>query len=202
MSSVLGHMKESNNIRRQFTVYPYYGITNVEYFFTVDTAANKLQRLENDLSGVHWVIARDMGKQTVITDIDTNIKTYWQNQNGWTNITVVKPGIARKFQVLSMPKGNLESSGLPGADNYAAGNAAAYTSPNIATTPIYNVANSPINELLQVGFARTTVSNSTFQNLPFGTFFAITDPVIFTYSSGGSTYTRSIKNRIDETTLF
>lgn len=195
-------MKESNNIRRQFTVYPYYGVTNVEYFFTVDTAFNRLQRLENDLSGVHWIVARDMGKQTVITDIDPNIKTYWQNANGWTNITVVKPGIARKFQALSMPSGNIESSGLSGADNYAAGNAAAYTSPNIQITPIYNTQAGPVNELLQVGFATTTVNNTTFKNLPFGTFFAITDPVIFTYSSGGSTYTRAIKNRIDETTLF
>jgi hypothetical protein len=195
-------MKEANNIRRQFTVYPYYGVTNVEYFFTVDTANNSLQRIENDLSGVHWVIARDMGKQVVITDIDANIKTYWQNANGWTNLTVVKPGIARKFQVLNMPKGSFESSGLPNADNYAAANAAAYTSPNDTVTPVYNVTNNPVNDLLQVGFARTTVSNSTFQNLPFGTFFAVTDPVIITYSSGGSTYTRAIKNRIDETTLF
>ncbi len=195
-------MKEANNIRRQFTVYPYCGITNAEYFFTVDTANQSLQRIESDLSGTHYIIARDMGRQVVITEIDSQIKTNWQNNNGWTNITVIKPGIARKFQALAMPRGDIAASALPSATDYAAANEVAYTSPNNVPTPIFNSTKNGINDLLQIGFATTTISNNNTKNLPFATFYAVNDPVVISYTSGGLTYTRAIKNRIDETTLF
>ena len=59
-----------------------------------------------------------------------------------------------------------------------------------------------INEPLIVGNATTTVNSGYYQNLPYGTFWAVNDPVVIKYDFSGVTYRRAIKNRIDETTFF
>jgi len=199
MSSTLRSFKEPTNVRRQFIVHPYAGVPTDYgvYYFTVQD--NKLYRIENDLSGVAWVTARDMGKQVVVTDIDPEIIEWWETQNLWTNIRVVRPGIALKFQVVSMDRGNLPVS----YDNNSsvAWNSGAYLSDN-KNTPIYNSTSNPVNDMLVLGHPSTTVSSEYTQNLPFGTFYAMNDPVVIQYDFSDVTYTRAIKNRIDETTLF
>ena len=189
-------MREPNSLRRQFTVWPYYGISANEYFFTVRDES--LYRIENDLVNVKWVIARDMGKQVQITSIDPELLEYWADNNLWENIRVVRPGLARKFQVLSMVRGEPEQVSSYDADNTA--NNTAYL--DTTSTSLYDVHTNPINDLLIVGRPETTVSTNYRQNLPWGTFWAMNDPVVIEYVFSDVTYRRAIKNRIDETTLF
>lgn len=164
------------------------------YFFTVN--GDTLYRVENDLSGIAWVVARDMGTQRVINQIDPELIELWENNNLWSNIRVIRSGIARKFQVLSMVRGNIDV----GANNVVAWNAGAYL--DDTNTPIYNYETNTVNEMLVLGHATTTVLNDYNQNLPFGTFWAMNDPVVIEYEFSDVTYRRAIKNRIDETTLF
>jgi hypothetical protein len=76
-------------------------------------------------------------------------------------------------------------------------NSGAYTDPNgeMGNT-IYNYQNTGINDLLITGHDRTTIFNDYNQNLPFGTFWGVIDPVVIRYVEGGNTYTRAIVNRV------
>ena len=196
MSSVVRAYKEQTPVSKRFTVFPYYGVPlgSAEYYFTVE--GNKLHRIEADLSGNRqWIVARDMGTETSITDIDPEIKEWWQNQNGWTNITVIRNGTARKFQALSIPSGNIDASD----NNGPAWNAGAYIQyDDIQDIPYFNRENnaSGINDLLQMGYGSTTISNNYNKNLPFATFYAVTDPVIIQYTFSDIVYTRAIVNRV------
>ena len=189
MTSVLSHIKEQTNINRQFTVYPYVtaGINN---FFTVNN--NILSRLDLDLSGVSHVIARDMGSQMVINSVDPDTISYWLNEEGdsfFENVQVIRPGIARKFQVLSVV------SGFPENSLGSTGNEYAYSTPN----PIFDVTGSgnDVNNLLIVG-SDTSVNNVP----PFGTFWVMNDPIVVRYTFSYASVQKAIKNRISETTLF
>jgi hypothetical protein len=42
----------------------------------------------------------------------------------------------------------------------------------------------------------TTTTDEYTESLPFGTFWAVVDPVIIRYTSGVSTYTRAVVNRV------
>jgi len=188
------YIQEPSPISKRFTVFPYYGIPTgaTEYYFTVN--GDSLYRIEADLSGeLQWVVARDMGKETFINTIDTELIQYWETQNSWTDITVIRRGRARKFQALAVPNGSTGGS----ENNGAAWNAGAYTDPrgDINNCPIYNNQFTGINDLLVMGNS-TTITNEYNQSLPFGTFWAVIDPVVIRYISGGSTYTRAIVNRI------
>lgn len=194
MSSVLRTVKESTNLKRQFMVHTYRGFADNDYFFTVE--GNKLFRIENDLSGVDWVVARDMGVQRVITDLDAELIHLWEENNGWENIRVIRPGMARKFQALSMVRGNSSVSNESGP----AWNAGAYLRTD--NTPIYNYETNTVNDMLVLGRDSTTVSNDYNQNLPFGTFWAMNDPIVIEYVFSAVTYRRAIKHRIAETTHF
>ena len=197
MSSVIRGVKEPNNVKRQFSVFSYQGLppgsSENEYYFTVE--GSKLFRIEADLSGVNHVVARDMGVQRVIDSIDEELIELWENNNDWSNIRVVRPGIARKFQALTLVRGN---------NSVGNGNTAAYSDGDSA---IYNIngVGMPINDMLIAGHDATTISNNYSQNLPYGTFWAMNDPVVIEYefdSVGVETYRRAIKNRIMENTLF
>jgi hypothetical protein len=196
MSSVLRHIKEPTSLRREFTVFPYVGFgEGNRYYFTVRD--NSLYRIEADLINVDWVVARDMGTSERITTIDPEIIEYWENQNLWTNISVIRPGEARKFQVVSIVRGNLSVS------NYGpAANAAAYLDADNIAIYNYEGVNMDINDPLILGNATTTISTEYEQNLPYGTFWAVNDPVIIKYDFSDVTYRRAIKHRIDETTFF
>jgi hypothetical protein len=198
MSSVLRYTKEANNNKNQYMVMPYEGLPSdpYRYFFTCQN--NSIYRIENDLKGLSWVVARDMGAQMRIDTIDDEIKEIWSNNNYWTNIRVVKPGYARKFQVVAMPRGNISA----GENDGPAWNAGAYLYDE--NTDIYNYETQPINNYLQVGYGETTVFDDYYQNLPGGTFWAMNDPVVIEYefSDGDVTYRRAIKNRIVANTLF
>ena len=208
MSSVQSYFKEPTSLRRQFTVYPYYTGGNNQYF-TVNNGT--LYRIQADLSGVDYVVARDMGTEMTITGIDPSILSGWTSDSDdlISNLQVVRKGTARKFQVLSMVTGYVPASDLAfvntaGDDfkNYA-GNATAYLDRE-NNNGLINVFgnNSVINDMLIVG-SNTTVTNSTTQSLPFGTFWAINDPIVISYVfSDAGVKNRAIKNRIDETTLF
>jgi len=74
MTSVQSYYKEPTSIRRQFTVYPYYA-SGVNTFFTVQN--NTLFRAQYDLSGVDYVVARDLGTEMAITGIDPNLLALW-----------------------------------------------------------------------------------------------------------------------------
>jgi hypothetical protein len=192
MSSVIRYQREPTPISRRFTVFPYYGYSGVEYYFTVE--GESLFRIEADLSGQYqWVVARDMGVDARITTIDHEIIEFWENQNGWSNISVIRNGRARKFQALAIPSGNLNAS----LNNGPAWNAGAYTDPtNSMGGAIYNPQLMGINDLLIMGNANTTVLDNYYENLPYGTFWAVVDPVVIQYVSGGDTYTRAIVNRV------
>lgn len=192
--SIQRAFKEPTCDRRQFTVQTYYGIEEYQYFFTVE--GNTLYRIESDLVNLDWVVARDMGSQRVITEIDPEIIEVWQNNNGWQNIRVIRPGIARKFQVLSMVRGNISVSDNPGV----AWNSGAYLEDR--NTPIYNYETNTVNDMLIVGRDTTTNPSAYTQTLPYGTFWALNDPIVIEYDFSDSTYRRAIKNRIDETTHF
>ena len=100
MSSVLKIHKEVTDLRRQFTVFPYYAAGQNQFF----TASNNtLYRIDADISNCDWVIARDMGKEMSITSVDQSIVDTWDAVGNIIN--VVKTGSARKFQVLSMYSG-------------------------------------------------------------------------------------------------
>lgn len=195
MSSAFRAPKESSDLKRQFAVFGYEGITaGNNYYFTVE--GSKLYRIEADLSGVNYVIARDMGSQRTIDSLDVELIDLWQTNNSWQNIRVVRPGTARKFQALTMVRG---SHGVGG------GNSAAYSD---ADSAIYDLTgiNTPINDMLIAGHAETTIHNDYIENLPFGTFWAMNDPIVIEYEfeslSVVETYRRAIKHRIMETTLF
>jgi hypothetical protein len=194
MTSVIRYSTEPTNLRRQFNVQTYLGFGDNYYFFTVE--GNKLYRIENDLSGINWVVARDMGTQRVITEIDPELIELWENNNLWENIRVIRSGIARKFQALSMVRGNFAVASQDGV----AWNSGAYL--ENTNTPIYNYQTNTVNDMLVLGHAETTVLNNYNENLPFGTFWAMNDPVVIEYEFSAVTYRRAIKNRIDETTLF
>jgi len=241
MTSVQSYYKEPTSIRRQFTVYPYYA-SGVNTFFTVQN--NTLYRAQADLSGVDFVIARDLGTEMAITGVDQNLLNLWTSQteySDFTNATILKTGSARKFQVLSMVSGlsGIETQEIPlgalpeptsrlfytnssnaGNDayngNYGTGGEAYMDSQNYnglfdVTGNGANLIDSgnfpsstatPINELLIVGSGNTTIFTNTTQNLPFGTFWAMNDPIVIGYNFSGIPLSRAIKNRIDETTLF
>jgi hypothetical protein len=194
MSSVIRSSREATPISKRFTVFPYYGSgsSGNEYYFTVN--GDSLYRIETDLSGSQqWVVARDMGKETFINTIDTELIQFWESANSWTNIAVIRKGRARKFQALSVPNGNRGGSD----NNGPAWNAGAYTDPSndFTDNTIYNNSFTGINDLLVMGESTTTTTGTT-QSLPFGTFWAVVDPVIIRYTSGESTYTRAIVNRV------
>ena len=196
MSSLLRYTREPTSISKRFTVFPYYGGPptgdTTEYYFTV--RGDSLYRIEGDLSGQNqWVVARDMGKETFINSIDTEIIEYWETANTWTDVTVIRKGRARKFQALAVPNGSKDGSN----NNGPAWNSGAYTDPNdnFNNCPIYNNENTGINDSLIMGNATTTTDEYT-ESLPFGTFWAVVDPVIIRYTSGGNTYTRAIVNRV------
>lgn len=113
------------------------------------------------------------------------------NKNGWT--ATAHAGRARKYQLLAIPNGSIAGSDT----NTPAFNAAAYTDPtgDLSNT-IYNNQFTGINDLLIEGNATTTINTNYTQNLPFGTFYAVVDPVIIRYTSGENTYTRAIVNRV------
>jgi hypothetical protein len=195
MTSLLRHIKEPTSLRREFTVFPYLGFSENYYYFTVQ--GESLYRIENDLVNVDWVVARDMGTSRRITTIDPEIIELWETNNLWSNIQVVRPGEARKFQVLSLVRGNT------GVSNYGpAANAAAYLDNENTDIFNYEGTNMVINDPLIVGHATTTVDTGYNQNLPYGTFWAVNDPVVIQYDFSDVTYRRAIKNRIDETTFF
>ena len=199
MSSALRSFKEPNSTRRQFAVHPYRGAVEYDvYFFTVNGDA--LYRIENDLSGAGWVIARDMGVQRVINSIDTELIEFWETNNDWSNIRVIRPGIARKFQVLSMVHGNYSVSYNDGP----AWNAGAYLDYNNGRqiNNICDIESNTVNDMLVVGGTDNLVLTDYLQSLEFGTFWAMNDPVVIEYEYSDVTYRRAIKNRIDETTLF
>ncbi len=192
MSSVIRAFKEPTPVAKRFTVFPYYGANESEYYFTCQN--NSLYRIESDLrSENQWVVARDMGTEMKITDIDIEIKEWWENQNLWENITVIRSGRARKYQALAIPYGNIDAS----ENNDPGWNAASYMSNNL-NIPYFNGQNmsGAINDLLQMGYDSTTVSNDYYQNLSFGTFWAVIDPVIIQYTFSEATYTRAIVNRV------
>lgn len=200
MSSTLRSFKEPNSTRRQFAVHGYKGFIGDynTYFFTVNE--DTLYRIEYDLSGAAWVVARDMGAQRVINSIDPELIEFWQNNNLWENIRVVRPGIARKFQVLSIVHGNSSVSYNDGP----AWNAEAYLDYNNGReiSNICNPETCPVNDMLVVGESSNRVLTNYNQSLEFGTFWAMNDPVVIEYEFSLVTYRRAIKNRIDETTLF
>ena len=194
MSSVIRHISEPTSISKRFTVLPYYGAPSggQEYYFTV--SGDSLYRIEADLSGAYqWVVARDMGTENVINTIDPELIEYWETGNGWSDITVVRSGKARKFQALAMPQGSNDAS----LNNGPAWNAAAYTFPGgTFNPPYYNNQLTGINDLLIMGESSTTILNNYNQNLPFATFYAVVDPIVIQYKSGLDTYTRAIVNRV------
>jgi len=215
MTSVLKFQKEQTDLRRQFTVFPYYSGGQNQFF----TASNNiLYRIHADISNCDWVIARDMGSEMEISSVDQSIandsSTYLQNDIGTLNI--VKKGTARKFQVLSMysgatllydnviPTSDLyyDLSGLNPAYGNQAGNATAYSdSKNPNNLFDAKGTGAIVNDLLIVGEGATTTTSQT-QSLPFGTFWAINDPIVISYQISGITKNRAIKNNINETTFF
>jgi hypothetical protein len=211
MSSVLRTTKEATSLRRQFTVYPYYtgGENN---FFTVSNGT--LYRFQYDLSGVDYVVARDMGTEMTITGVDSAIVGSIVPSG---SLEVVRKGTARKFQVLSVisgvdnfdgleinPTGNMYTTNadLSGVQNIV-GNGTAYLDTLHATNLVdLSGINLTINDALVLGSAETTNPSATGQTLPFGTFWAVNDPIIIKYEYSFGYTQRAIKNRIDETTLF
>jgi hypothetical protein len=199
MSSVLRYTKEPTPTAKRFTVFPYYGYVNPSkaYYFTVE--GNTLYRVENDLINnsendpLQWVVARDMGTEAAITTIDPEIIEIWESSNDWTDISVIRPGRARKFQALAIPKGNIDAS----YNNGPAWNAGAYTDPNnIMTGNIYNPDFTGINDLLIMGNSSTIPNGDYYESLPYATFFAVIDPVVIQYENNGSTYRRAVVNRV------
>ncbi len=203
---------EPRSINRHFSIQTYAlpdarnSATAIYSFFTVE--GNTLYRIENDLSGVLWVIARDMGKQRVVSSIDSNLLNYWATYTAgggseWTNIRVIHPGIARKFQVVSVPFGDREAGyydTVVGAvvPQY---NDGAYQTNILVTAPIYNGETDPANNTLVLGNADSTIHTNAVQNLPYGTFWAITHPLIIEYTASGTTYRRAIRHKINEAGL-
>ena len=215
MSSVLKIHKEVTDLRRQFTVFPYYS-GGQNQFFTASN--NTLYRIDADISNCDWVIARDMGKEMSITSVDPSIVDNWNLalssiigfEYGGIN-GVVKTGSARKFQVLSMYSGIGGSSNLSdlyytnqaGDDSVnQAGNATAYSDAK-NNNNLFDVVgeNAVVNDLLIVGGGTTTTTSQT-QSLPFGTFWAVNDPVVISYQFSYNPVLRTIKNNINETTFF
>ena len=220
MTSVQSYYKEPTSIRRQFTVYPYYA-SGVNTFFTVQN--NTLFRAQYDLSGVDYVVARDLGKEVEIHGVDPNLLALWTGDAvdtfaDFTNAQILKKGTARKFQVLSMTSGDAqggptyigEDTSRLWYNTYTGSNAAQYGGAGEAymdpfnSNGLFNTSgqNMPINDLLIVGQGQTTFSNNIMQNLPFGTFWAVNDPIVVGYQFSSAPVSRAIKNRIDETTLF
>ena len=193
MTSVLRHTREPTFLHKRFTVFPYYGGVGggSEYYFTVRN--NSLYRIENDLSGNYqWVVARDMGKEEVITSIDTEIIQWWETNNGWSDISVVRNGRARKFQALAITRGNNDAS----LNNGPAWNAGGYTDPDGSINGSYfNNELMPINDPLIMGNATGSISEYT-ESLPWATFYAVTDPVVIRYTLSGAPFTRAIVNRV------
>lgn len=204
MSSVLSIQREPKNINRQFTVFPYYGYNTNTYFFVCKN--NSIYRIESDLHNIFWVIARDMGTQMPITSIDNEILELWALENSWSNIKVIRPGIARKFQVLSVVRGNI----APGEPDSVEYNTGAYLTGDYTDDPynpiwatnIYDAETNTVNDTLVVGRTNSTYPSSYEESLPYGTFWAINDPVVIQYEYSNVVYRRAIKNRITETTLF
>jgi hypothetical protein len=189
------YTREPTPISKRFTVFPYYGLPTgeqPEYYFTV--TGDSLYRIEADLSGSgQWVVARDMGKEIFVNTIDAELIHDWETNNSWTEITVIRRGRARKFQALAIPSGSRGGSD----NNGPAWNAGAYTDPgnDIGNDIIYNNQFTGINDLLIMGKSTTTTGEYN-ESLPFGTFWAVVDPIVIRYVSGGNTYTRAIVNRV------
>ena len=247
MTSVLRTTRDSTNLKRQFQIYPtdMGAILPTPVFFNVEN--QKLSAFNYDLSNVKWVIARDMGVQSVVTDIDQGLLNFiydFDNSEAapfpptFSNqaIKVVRPGIARKFQVLSMYSGGLypdfdENTNITPFSNinnpsqlfadlsgFIVGNGRAYLgfgdvnplfnngSPFIGNAPggLINSSNDIVNDLLIVGDSSSSnVDGQSYKtNLPFGTFWALNDPVFITFNLSGGTYQRAVKNLIQETTFF
>jgi pimeloyl-ACP methyl ester carboxylesterase len=174
-----------------------------------------LYRINSDLSGLDYVIARDMGTEMTITSIDSNIVSLLGvDLSGVTSgpIQVVRSGTARKFQVLSVTSGlsGLTANRIPTGNMYytdlsnsaitnIGGNGEAYVdSDGIHATSLFDINGLlTINDALIVGEDQTSTTSTT-QSLPFGTFWAINDPVVIQYKFSDSPVNRAIKNRIDE----
>ena len=109
---------------------------------------------------------------------------YFANELGEAGV------LAELFYNLSEISGNVAANGT------------AYTDAKNANG-LFDVTGSDltINDLLIVGEDKT-ITTSTEQSLPFGTFWVINDPIIIEYSLSGIFKKRAIKNRIDETTFF
>jgi len=182
MSSVLRTTRDSTNLKRQFQVTSTdMGVLPAPVYFNVSN--NTLTGFISDLSGVSSVIARDIGVQAVVNNIDPSflsfITDYQNSTMGFSEnfaLTVVRPGIARKFQVLSVE----------------------YTNKNITSNP-----NDIGNDLFVLGDAsNSTISGNSYEvNLPYTTFWAITDPLVFTFIYSNSVYKRAVQNTIQETTF-
>jgi hypothetical protein len=243
MTSVLRTMRDSTNLKRQFQIYPtdMGGILPTPVFFNVEN--QKLTAFNYDLSNVQWVIARDMGVQSVVTDIDQSFLNFIYNYDNsdaapfppsFSNqtIKVVRPGIARKFQVLSMYSGgvfpdfdkntNIQSFSvnefIADLSGYIVGNGRAYlgfgdTNPlfnngspfkNTSVGGQINSSSDIVNDLLIVGDSSSSnVDGQSYQaNLPFGTFWVLNDPIFITFNVSSGTYQRAVKNLIQETTFF
>jgi hypothetical protein len=108
---------------------------------------------------------------------------------------------------------NLSDSTIPTGNMYSVNSAFSDTQNIIGNGAAYSDTSNPnnlfdvngrdttINDLLIVGSA-TTTTTSTTQSLPFGTFWAVNDPIVIQFPFSFGTCTRAIKNRIDETTHF
>jgi len=193
-------------------VFPYFG-RNPEalngnennIFFTVSDGT--LYRIQSDIRSVDYVVARDMGTEMAITNIDSALFPYLVNfLDEPVNLRVVRNGTARKFQVLSIvsghfPTGDMFFSNSEGNNGNIGGNGQAYADGENSNNLFDTEGTADINDLLIVGSGETTTTATT-QTLPFGTFWAINDPIVVQYDFSGISYKRAIKNRIDETTFF
>jgi hypothetical protein len=211
MSSVCRYIKEPTSLRRQFSVFPYFGYnpeaTNGNennIFFTVSDGT--LYRIQSDIRSVDYVVARDMGTEMAITNIDSALLPYLVIGET-VNSRVVRNGTARKFQVLSIVSGNYPTGDMffsksDGNNGNIGGNGQAYADSIFPNNNLFNTnGTADINDLLIVGSGDTTTTATT-QTLPFGTFWAVNDPIVIQYDFSATAYKRTIKNRIDETTFF
>jgi hypothetical protein len=191
MSSVIRYTREPTPLSHRFTVFPYHGVNNQDQYFTVTNES--LYRIHADLTGnTQWIVARDMGKESAINTIDPVILADWETQNTWTNITILRKGRARKFQLLAIPNGDFGAAD----NNGPAWNAAAYTDPSndFNANQLYNNFFPGINDLLIVGNDTTSADR-----LPFGTFWAVIDPIVIQYTASDDiVYRRAIVNRVNQ----
>jgi hypothetical protein len=194
MSSVIRSLREPISIRNQYTIHAY-GIPNdtsanlgsvtdiqLNYF----TVTNNILYRHPDTASV-WMVVRDMGTQHRIDVIDPALIQVWQTYTGWQNIRVIRPGIARKYQMLSMTEGDRPSSYF----DYAIVG---------AREPEYNSGSymwDQSNQPSRINDVLVLENDATY-----GIVWALIDPIFIEYTSGGTTYRRAIRNKVELTTLF